>query len=140
MLKNLSIRLRIMALAGLLMLLSVVIAGAGWYAISEVAAALAESIRVAKQNQFVTVGIREFAGADRIVVGYVQTATDDDEQRYATRKADADAAFGQALEQVRDPGRRQAMLDARQGIRDYFATADVIMRDRKALRERAAGI
>ena len=112
-----------MALAGLLMLLSVVIAGAGWYAISEVAAALAESIRVAKQNQFVTVGIREFAGADRIVVGYVQTATDDDEQRYATRKADADAAFGQALEQVRDPGRRQAMLDARQGIRDYFIRA-----------------
>jgi methyl-accepting chemotaxis protein len=140
MLKNLSIRLRIMALAGLLMLLSVVIAGAGWYAISEVSAALAESIRVATQNQFVTVGIREFAGADRLVVGYVQTALDEDEQRYATRKADSDAAFVQALELVRDPGRRQAMLDARQGLKDYFASADAIMRDRKALRDRAADI
>jgi methyl-accepting chemotaxis protein len=140
MLKNLSIRLRIMALAGLLMLLSVVIAGAGWYAISEVSAALAESIRVAEQNQFVTVGIREFAGADRILVGYVQTATDEDEQRYATRKADSDAAFGQALELVRAAARRQAMLDARQSLRDYFATADTIMRDRKALRERVNSI
>ena len=140
MLKNIPIRLRIMALAGVLMLLTVVIAGAGWYAISEVSAALAESIRVAKQNQFVTVGIREFAGADRIVVGYVQTATDEDEQKYATRKADADAAFGQALELVRDPSRRQGMLDARQGLRDFFATADVIMRDRKALRDRVASI
>jgi methyl-accepting chemotaxis protein len=140
MLKNLSIRLRIMALAGLLMLLSVVIAGAGWYAISEVSASLAESIRVAEQNQFVTVGIREFAGADRILVGYVQSAADEDEQRYATRKADSDAAFGQALELVRAAARRQAMLDARQSLRDYFSTADTIMRDRKALRERVNSI
>ena len=140
MLKNFSIRLRIMALAGLLMLLSVVIAGAGWYAISEVSAALAESIRVAEQNQFVTVGIREFAGADRILVGYVQTATDEDEQRYGTRKTDSDAAFGQALELVRAAARRQSMLDARQSLRDYFATADTIMRDRKALRERVNSI
>jgi methyl-accepting chemotaxis protein len=140
MLKNLSIRLRIMVLAGLLMLLSIVIAGAGWYAISEVSAALAESIRVAKQTQFITVGIREFAGADRRVVGYLQTATDEDEKIYGTRKTDSDAAFGQALELVRDPGRRQAMLDARQSLRDYFAAADGILRDRKALRQRVAGI
>jgi methyl-accepting chemotaxis protein len=140
MFKNLSIRLRIMALAGLLMLLSIVIAGAGWYAISQVSAALAESIRVARQAQFVTVGIREFAGADRRVVSYLQTATDDDERIYATRKADSDAAFGEALELVRDPGRRQSMLDARQNLRDYFATADAIMRDRKALRQRVASI
>ena len=140
MFKNLSIRLRIMALAGLLMLLSIVIAGAGWYAISQVSAALAESIRVARQAQFVTVGIREFAGADRRVVSYLQTATDDDERIYTTRKADSDAAFGEALELVRDPGRRQSMLDARQNLKDYFATADAIMRDRKALRQRVAGI
>jgi methyl-accepting chemotaxis protein len=140
MLKNLSIRLRIMVLAGLLMLLSIAIAGAGWYAISEVSAALAESIRVAKQTQFITVGIREFAGADRRVVGYLQTATDEDEKVYGTRKTDSDAAFGQALELVRDPGRRQAMLDARQSLRDYFATADGILRDRKALRQRVTSI
>ena len=140
MFKNVSIRLRILALASFLMLLSIVIAGAGWYAISEVSAALAESIRVARQAQFVTVGIREFAGADRRVVGHLQTATDGDEQIYTTRKADSDAAFGDALDLVRDPGRRQAMLDARQNLRDYFATADAIIRDRKALRQRVAGI
>src|SRR3954467_13980193 len=116
MLKNISIRLRIMALAGLLMLLSVVIAAAGWYAISEVSAALADSIRVAKQTQLVTVGIREFAGADRIIVGYVQTASDDDEPKFALRKADSDAAFSQALELARDPGHRQAMMDVRQNL------------------------
>jgi chemotaxis signal transduction protein len=49
MFRNLSIRLRIMTLAGLLMLLS--IAGAGWYAISQVSAALSESIRVARPAQ-----------------------------------------------------------------------------------------
>jgi methyl-accepting chemotaxis protein len=140
MLKNLSIRFRILALAGFLMLLSAVIAGAGWYAIAEVSAALAESIRVARQQQFVTVGIREFAGADRRVVSYIQTATDDDEQRYITRKNDSDTAFGQALELVRDPGRRQAMLDARQGVRDYYTTADAIIRDRKALRQTLTSI
>jgi methyl-accepting chemotaxis protein len=140
MFKNLSIRLRILALAGLLIFLSIVIAGAGWYAISQVSAALAESIRVARQAQFVTVGIREFAGADRRVVSYLQTATDDDEQRYTTRKTDSDAAFGQALELVRDPHRRQAMLDGRQSLKDYFATADAIIRDRKALRQRVASI
>src|SRR6266851_767151 len=140
MFKNLSIRLRILALAGLLILLSIVIAGAGWYAISQVSAALAESIRVARQAQFVTVGIREFAGADRRVVSYLQTATDDDEQRYTTRKTDSDAAFGQALELVRDPARRQAMLDGRQSLKDYFATADAIIRDRKALRQRVTSI
>jgi methyl-accepting chemotaxis protein len=140
MFKNLSIRLRILVLAGLLMVLSVAIAGAGWYAISQVSASLAESIRVAKQDQFVTVGIREFAGADRRVVSYLQTATDGDERLYATRKAASDAAFGQALELVRDPGRRQAMVDARQGVRDYFATADSIIRDRKSLRQAVAGI
>jgi methyl-accepting chemotaxis protein len=140
MFKNLSIRLRILTLAGLLLLMSIVIAVAGWYAISQVSLAMTESIRVTKQLQFITVGIREFAGADRRVVGYLESATDDDEKIYATRKAAADTSFGQALELVHDPGRRQAMLDARQGLRDYLAAADAIMRDRKALRERAASI
>jgi methyl-accepting chemotaxis protein len=140
MFKNLSIRLRILTLAGLLLFMSIVTAVAGWYAISQVSIAMTESIRVAKQLQFITVGIREFAGADRLVVGYVQTATDEDEQGYATRKAASDTAFNQALELVHDAGRRQAMLDARQSLRDYLAAADVIIRDRKALREQAAGI
>jgi len=140
MFRNLSIRTRILALATLLMLLSVTIAAAGWYSISQASLALAESIRVGKQLQFVTVGIREVAGAGQLLVSYMQTAKDDDEKRYATRKTDADAAFGQALELVRDPGRKKAMLDARQSVQDYFASADAVIQDRKALRERLTGI
>jgi len=136
MLRNMSIRLRILTLAALLIMLSVSIAAAGWYAVSEVSLAMTESIRVGRQLQLVTVGIREFAGAGRRLVGYVQTARDEDEKVYATRKTDSDAAFGEALELVRDPGRKQAMLDARQSLRDYFASADSIIRDRKALRDR----
>jgi methyl-accepting chemotaxis protein len=140
MFRNLSIRTRILALASLLMVLSVMIAAAGWYSISQASLALAESIRVGKQLQFVTVGIREVAGAGRLLVGYAQTAKDDDERKYAARKTDADAAFAQALELVRDPGRKKAMLDARQSVRDYFASADAVIQDRKALRERLAVI
>lgn len=140
MLGNLSIRTRILGLAVLLMTLSVVISAAGWYAISQVSLAMSESIRVAKQLQFVTVGIREFAGAGRRLVGYVQTASEDDEKIYLTRKADADTAFNQALELVRDPGRKQSMLDARQSLRNYFASADAVIHDRKALGVRLTGI
>src|SRR5438552_1592562 len=64
MLKRLTIRSRILLLAGLLMLLASAIAGIGWYAISDISASLSESIRVAKQAQFVIIAIREFAGAD----------------------------------------------------------------------------
>jgi methyl-accepting chemotaxis protein len=140
MLRNTTIRVRILALAAVLMVLSVVIAAAGWYAISQVSLALAESIRVGKQTQLVVVGIREFAGAGRRLVGYVQTAKDDDEKMYANRKTDSDAAFGEALELVRDAGRKQAMLDGRQSVRDYFAIADGIVQQRKALRERVTGL
>ena len=65
MLKRLSIRSRILLLAGLLMSLASAIAGVGWYAISDISASLSESVRVAKQAQFVIIAIREFAGADR---------------------------------------------------------------------------
>ena len=106
MLRHLSIRTRILALATLLMMLSLMIGAAGWYSIWQASFALAESIRVGKQLQFVTVGIREVAGAGRLLASYTQTAKDDDEKRYTTRKNDADAAFGQSLELVRDPGRK----------------------------------
>jgi len=140
MLRHLSIRTRILALATLLMMLSLMIGAAGWYSIWQASFALAESIRVGKQLQFVTVGIREVAGAGRLLASYTQTAKDDDEKRYTTRKNDADAAFGQSLELVRDPGRKKAMLDARQSVRDYFNAADTIIQDRKALHERVASI
>jgi methyl-accepting chemotaxis protein len=140
MLKRLTIRLRILLLAGLLMLLASAIAAIGWYAISDISASLAESVRVAKQAQFVIVAIREFAGADRSLVSYVQAASDEDEQVYEKRKAASDAAFVGALDLVRDPGRRQAMLDGHQSVKDFMVTADAVMRDRKALRQRVGMI
>jgi methyl-accepting chemotaxis protein len=140
MLKRLTIRLRILLLAGLLMLLASAIAGVGWYAISDISASLSESIRVAKQAQFVIIAIREFAGADRSLVSYVQSGNDEDEKVYVKRKAASDAAFVGALELVRDPGRRQAMADGHQSVKDYMATADAIVRDRKALRQRLSTI
>jgi sensor domain CHASE-containing protein len=63
MFRHLSIRTRILALAALLMVLAVMIGGAGWYAISQVSLALTDSIRVSKQLQYVTVGIRLRPGA-----------------------------------------------------------------------------
>jgi methyl-accepting chemotaxis protein len=136
MLKRLTIRSRILLLAGLLMLLASTIAGIGWYAISDISASLSESVRVAKQAQFVIIAIREFAGADRSLVSYVQSGNDEDEKVYVKRKAASDAAFVGALDLVRDPGRRQAMADGHQSVKDYMATADAIVRDRKALRQR----
>lgn len=140
MLKRLTIRARILLLAGLLMLLATTAAAVGWYAISDISASLSESIRVAKQAQFVIIAIREFAGADRSLVSYVQSGSDEDEQVYDRRKAASDTAFTSALELVRDPGRRQAMIDGHQGVKDFMTTADTVMRDRKALRQRVAAI
>jgi methyl-accepting chemotaxis protein len=140
MLKRLTIRLRILLLAGLLMLLASAIAAIGWYAISDISASLSESVRVAKQAQFVIVAIREFAGADRSLVSYVQAAADEDEQVYEKRKAASDAAFVGALDLVHDAGRRQAMLDGHQSVKDFMVTADAVMRDRKALRQRVSMI
>lgn len=140
MLKRLTIRLRILLLAGLLMLLASAIAAIGWYAISDISASLSESVRVAKQAQFVIVAIREFAGADRSLVSYVQAAADEDEQVYEKRKAASDAAFVGALDLVHDAGRRQAMLDGHQSVKDFMVTADTVMRDRKALRQRVGMI
>jgi len=136
MLKRLTIRSRILLLAGLLMALTSAIAGIGVYAISDISTSLSESIRVAKQAQFVIVAIREFAGADRSLVSYVQSGNDEDEQVYDKRKAASDAAFVGALDLVRDSGRRQAMIDGHQSVKDFVATADAVMRDRKALRQR----
>jgi methyl-accepting chemotaxis protein len=140
MLKRLSIRARILLLAGFLMLLASATAGIGWYAISDISASLSESVRVAKQAQFIIVAIREFAGADRSLVSYVQAASDEDEQVYEKRKAASDAAFVGALELVRDPARRQAMVDGHQSVKDYMVTADAVIRDRKALRQRVSMI
>jgi methyl-accepting chemotaxis protein len=140
MFRNISIRTRILSLAILLMALSVVISAAGWYAISQLSFAMSESTRVGRQLYFVTVGIRELAGAGRPLVSYVQEAADNDEKIYTTRKADADAAFKQALDLVRDPARKQAVLDARQSLLNYFTATDAVIKDRKALRERVAGI
>jgi methyl-accepting chemotaxis protein len=136
--KRFSIRLRIMLLAGLLMFLTLAIAGTGWGVISSVSASLSETINVDKQTQLVIIGIREFAGAGRNVVGYLQSAHDKDERVYNKRKTESVAAFTSALELVREPTLRQAMTDRSQGVKDYFAAADAIILDRKALGQRVS--
>jgi methyl-accepting chemotaxis protein len=138
MLNRLSIRLRIMLLAGLLMFLTLAIAGTGWGVILDISTSLSETIRVSKQTQLVIIGIREFAGAGRNLVGYLQSAHDKDERVYNKRKTESVAAFVSALELAREPALRQTMTDRSQAVKDYFAAADAIIQDRKALGQRVS--
>jgi methyl-accepting chemotaxis protein len=140
MLKNLSIRTRIALLAGLLMLLSAVLAGAGTYTLARVSAHYTDALRNGRLALLLLLSERDFAGAGRRVVGYLQTGSEDDEKRYLKRKVDSEAAFASALELIDNPALRQAALEARQGIKDFFAQSDLFIRDRKALGTRAAGM
>ena len=140
MLKNLSIRVRVLMLAGVLMLLTIGIAGAGWYALAQVATAIAESEREGQEAQLFLIAERDFSGAFRRLFGYMQTATDDDLQRYAKRKADADAGLVKAIDLASDPARRQATVETRQAVNEFLAVADAIVQERKALGQRADGI
>jgi methyl-accepting chemotaxis protein len=140
MLKNLSIRSRIALLAGLLILLSVMIAGAATYTLMRVSAHYAEALRNGRLALQLLLSEREFAGAGRRVVGYLQTGSEDDERRYLRRKADAEAAFASALELIDDPALRQAALEGRQAMKDFLTQSDAYIRDRKALGARAAGM
>jgi methyl-accepting chemotaxis protein len=140
MLSSFSIRSRILMLATLLIVLSVGIAAAGCYALFRVSAAIRESATEVQQARLFLLAERDYAGATRRVVGYVQTATDDDEQRYVKRKSDTDAGLSKAIDLIDVAARRQAAADARQGVRDYLAAADAIFRERKALGQRGVGL
>jgi methyl-accepting chemotaxis protein len=140
MLKNLSIRSRIALLAGLLILLSVVIAGAATYTLMRVSAYYAEALQNGRLALQLLLSEREFAGAGRRVVGYLQTGSEDDERRYLKRKTDSEAAFASAIELIDDPALRQAAMDGRQAMKDFYTQSDAYIRDRKALGPRAAGM
>src|ERR1700755_3099950 len=140
MLRNLSIRSRIQLLAGVLLLLSLGIAGVGYYALSAAETEYTRALLYGRQAQLFLLGDREFAGAGRRLVGYIQTAGDDDERRYFSRKANTDKAFSDAIELFIDPNRKAQATEARKVIRDFLEQADVVMAERKALVQRGAGL
>jgi len=140
MLRNLSIRSRIQLLAGVLLLLSLGIAGVGYYALSAAETEYTRALLYGRHAQLFLLGDREFAGAGRRLVGYIQTAGDDDERRYFSRKANTDKAFSDAIELFIDPNRKAQATEARKVIRDFLEQADVVMAERKALVQRAAGL
>src|SRR5882672_9214149 len=140
MLRNLSIRSRIQLLAAVLLLLSLGIAGVGYYALSSAESEYGRALLYGRQAQLFLLGDREFAGAGRRLVGYIQAASDDDEKRYFSRKANTDKAFSEAIELFIDPARKQQATEARKTVRDFLEQADAVMGERKALAQRAAGL
>jgi methyl-accepting chemotaxis protein len=140
MLKNLSIRSRIQLLAAVLLLLSLGIAGVGYYALSSAESEYGRALLYGRQALLFLLGEREFAGAGRRLVGYIQTASDDDERRYFSRKSNSDKAFSEAVDLFIDPARKQQATDARKAVRDFLEQADAVINDRKALAQRAAGL
>lgn len=140
MLRNLSIRSRIQLLAAVLLLLSLGIAGVGYYALSSAESEYGRALLYGRQALLFLLGEREFAGAGRRLVGYIQTASDDDERRYFSRKANSDKAFSEAVDLFIDPARKQQATEARKAVRDFLEQADAVINDRKALAQRAAGL
>jgi methyl-accepting chemotaxis protein len=140
MLRNLSIRSRIQLLAGVLLLLSLGIAGIGYFALSTAETEYTRALLYGRQAQLFLQGDREFAGAGRRLVGYIQTASDDDERRYYSRKANTDKAFSDAIDLFIDPVRKQQATEARKVIREFLDQSDAVMAERKALAQRAAAM
>jgi methyl-accepting chemotaxis protein len=140
MLRNLSIRSRIQLLSAVLLLLSLGIAGVGYYALSSAENEYTRALLYGRQAQLFLLGDREFAGAGRRLVGYIQTASDDDEKRYFSRRANTDKAFSEAIELFIDPARKQQATEARKTVRDFLEQSDVVMGERKALAQRAASL
>src|SRR5215475_2114801 len=140
MLRNLSIRSRIQLLAGVLLLLSLGIAATGYFALATAETEYTRALLYGRQAQLFLQGDREFAGAGRRLVGYVQAAGDDDERRYFSRKANTDKAFSDAIDLFIDPIRKQQATEARKVIRDFLEQADAVMAERKALAQRATAL
>src|SRR5229473_547694 len=138
MLRNLSIRSRIQMLSAVLLLLSLGIAGVGYYALSAAETEYTRALLYGRKALLFLLGEREFAGAGRRLVGYIQTASEDDEKRYLSRKANSDKAFSEAIDLFIDPARKQQATEARKTVRDFLEQADAVMSDRKALAQHAA--
>jgi methyl-accepting chemotaxis protein len=140
MLKNLSIRSRIQLLAGVLLLLSLGIAGVGYYALSTAESQYTRALLYGRQAQLFLLGDREFAGAGRRLVGYIQTSSDDDEKRYFSRKTNTDKAFSDAIDLFIDPVVKQQAVEARKAVREFIDQSDAVMAERKALAQRAIAL
>jgi methyl-accepting chemotaxis protein len=140
MLKELSIRLRIQLLAGVLLLLTLVIAAVGYYALSTAETQYTRALLYSRQAQLFLLGDREFAGLGRRLVGYIQTAAEDDEKRYFSRKANTEKALSDAIELFIDPNVKQQAVEARKVVRDFIEQSDVVMAERKSLVQRALSL
>jgi methyl-accepting chemotaxis protein len=127
-------------LAGVLLLLSLGIAGIGYFALSTAETEYTRALLYGRQAQLFLQGDREFAGAGRRLVGYIQTASEDDERRYFSRKANTDKAFSDAIDLFIDPVRKQQATEARKVIREFLEESDAVMAERKALAQRAAAM
>ncbi len=127
-------------LSAVLLLLSLGIAGVGYYALSAAETEYTRALLYGRQALLFLLGEREFAGAGRRLVSYIQSASDDDEKRYLSRKANSDKAFSEAIDLFIDPARKQQATEARKTVRDFLEQADAVMSDRKALAQHATGL
>jgi hypothetical protein len=90
MLRNISIRVRVLALAVTLIALTIGIAWVGWHALEQVATAIAVSERENQEAQLFLQSEREMSAAYSRVALYMQVASDVYVQRFNTRRAAAE--------------------------------------------------
>src|ERR1700748_1431643 len=103
MLRNISIRVRVLTLAVTLISLTIGIAWVGWHALEQVATAIAVSERENQEAQLFLQSEREISGAYSRVGAYMQTALDIDLQRFNLRRANADSQLEKAANLSSDP-------------------------------------
>jgi len=138
--KNISIRVRVLTLAAILISLTIGIAGIGWHALEQVAIAISVSERENQQAQLFLESERQITGGYSRVGVYMQTAVDVDLQRYHDRRAEADAELEKAANLSSDPADRQATMASRAVVQEFLASGEAIMQKRKALGQRADSI
>jgi CHASE3 domain sensor protein len=138
--KNISIRVRVLTLAAILISLTIGIAGIGWHALEQVAIAISISARENEQAQLFLQSEREISGGYSRVGAYMQTAADVDLQRFYTRKAAADAGLEKAANLSSDAADRQATMASRALVQEFLASGEAIIQKRKALGQRADSI
>jgi methyl-accepting chemotaxis protein len=140
MLRNISIRVRVLTLAVTLISLTIGIAWVGWHALEQVATAIAVSERENQEAQLFLQSEREISGAYSRVGAYMQTALDIDLQRFNLRRANADSDLEKAANLSGDPAARQATEESRAVVQAFLSSAEAIIQMRKALGQRAESI
>jgi CHASE3 domain sensor protein len=138
--KNISIRVRVLTLAAILISLTIGIAVIGWHALEQVAIAISVSERENQQAQLFLLSEREISGAYSRVAAYIQTENDTFVQRFNIRRAAADSGLEKAVTLSSDPADRQATMESRRVVQEFLTSAEAIIQKRKALGQRADNI